>query len=46
MSEKKDMPSSEEKDGLNFEDVKNLTIEEAVRKDSEETELLLPQQSS
>lgn len=35
MSEKKDMPSSEEKDGLNFEDVKNLTIEEAVRKDSE-----------
>ncbi|KFN88821.1 membrane protein [Streptococcus equinus JB1] len=29
------MPSSEEKDGLNFEDVKNLTIEEAVRKDSE-----------
>lgn len=35
MSEKKDMPSSEEKDGLNFEDVKNLTIEEAVRKGSE-----------
>lgn len=29
------MPSSEEKDGLNFEDVKNLTIEEAVRKGSE-----------
>ncbi|WP_270309923.1 cell division site-positioning protein MapZ family protein [Streptococcus infantarius] len=35
MSEKKDMPSSEKKDGLNFEDVKNLTIEEAVRKGSE-----------
>ncbi|SEK66775.1 hypothetical protein SAMN04487838_1496 [Streptococcus equinus] len=35
MSEKKDMPSSEEQDGLNLQDVKNLTIEEAVRKDSE-----------
>jgi len=35
VSEKKDMPSSEEQDGLNLQDVKNLTIEEAVRKDSE-----------
>ena len=29
------MPSSENQDGLNLQDVKNMTIEEAVRKDSE-----------
>nr|WP_276516990.1 cell division site-positioning protein MapZ family protein [Streptococcus gallolyticus] len=29
------MPSSEEQEGLNLEDVKNMTIGEAVRKDSE-----------
>ncbi len=35
MSDKKELPSSEEQEGLNLEDVKNMTIEEAVRKDSE-----------
>ena len=35
MSEKKELPSSEEQEGLNLEDVKNMTIGEAVRKDSE-----------
>lgn len=35
MSDKKELPSSEEQEGLNLEDVKNMTIGEAVRKDSE-----------
>mgnify|MGYP000508986318 CR=1 FL=1 len=35
MSDKKELPSSEEQKGLNLEDVKNMTIGEAVRKDSE-----------
>jgi mid-cell-anchored protein Z len=35
VSDKKELPSSEEQEGLNLEDVKNMTIEEAVRKDSE-----------
>lgn len=35
MSEKKELPSSDEQEGLNLEDVKNMTIGEAVRKDSE-----------
>ena len=35
MSDKKELPSSEEQEGLNLENVKNMTIGEAVRKDSE-----------
>jgi len=35
VSDKKELPSSEEQEGLNLEDVKNMTIGEAVRKDSE-----------
>lgn len=35
MSDKKELPPSEEQEGLNLEDVKNMTIGEAVRKDSE-----------
>ena len=35
MSDKKELPSSEEQEGLNLEDVKNMTIGEAVRRDSE-----------
>ena len=35
MSDKKELPSSEEQEGLDLEDVKNMTIGEAVRKDSE-----------
>lgn len=35
MSDKKELPSSEKQEGLNLEDVKNMTIGEAVRKDSE-----------
>lgn len=35
MSDKKELPSSEEQEGFNLEDVKNMTIGEAVRKDSE-----------
>ena len=35
MSDNKELPSSEEQEGLNLEDVKNMTIGEAIRKDSE-----------